>query len=301
MVESSQAKQSLKSGHGLPPTVVSENELVEVDLELTAADAVVGSNQPLLQVTDGSVGQGHDRFSTLAQFGPQRLNAGDMLETEGFQTRETLQPIGVKGCSRCHVLYEEAVDGVGREVGDDGHAEPPRGLSPLLDGHQDECRPTPLELAASSDTRLGSAHPRLIDLDFAPQRFASEVDHRSPKLMEHHPGGFVTSKAKLVLEEQSRDTPLVGGHQVGCPEPQGQRRLRIMKDGPRGQRNLMATGGAFPAPPSGQRVAVTLRTARTNKPLRPAALKQIFLAGLFASVFNLKLAQSRRKGRTWHP
>jgi hypothetical protein len=49
-VESSKAKESLESGHGLPPAVVSEDELVEVDLELTTADAMVGANQPLLRV-----------------------------------------------------------------------------------------------------------------------------------------------------------------------------------------------------------------------------------------------------------
>jgi hypothetical protein len=68
MVESSKAKESLESGHGLPPAVVSEDELVEVDGELTPAYAVVRANQPLLQVTDGSVGQGHNRFGTLTQF-----------------------------------------------------------------------------------------------------------------------------------------------------------------------------------------------------------------------------------------
>jgi hypothetical protein len=119
--------------------------------------------------------------------------------------------------------------------------------------------------------------------------------------MEHHPGGFVTSKAKLSLEEQRRDAPFLGGHQVRCPEPQGQRRLRIMKDGPRGQRDLMTTGGAFPTSSSSQRVAVTVRAARTDEPLRPAAPSQVFLAGLFGGVFNLKLAECHRKGRTWHP
>ena len=58
MVESSKAQESLESGHGLPPAVVSEDELVEVDLELTATNAVVGANQPLLQVADGSVRPG---------------------------------------------------------------------------------------------------------------------------------------------------------------------------------------------------------------------------------------------------
>ena len=300
MVESSKAKDSLESGHGLPPAVVSEDELIEIDLELTPAYAVVGANQPLLQVTDSSVGQGHDRFSIIAQLGPDGLNAADMLETDPFQALKAFQPIGVNGRSRRYVLHEEAVDGVGREVGDDPHAEAPRSLCPLLDCHKHECRPTPLELAASSDTRLGSAHPGVVNFDFAAKRFASQIDHGSPKLMEHHPGGFVTSKAKLALEEQRRDTAFVDGHQVGCPEPQGQRRLRIMKDGARGQRDLMTTGGAFPTSSSNQRVAVTVGAARTDEPVRPAASSQVFLARLFGGVFNLKLAECRRKGRTRH-
>ncbi len=296
-----ETKEGLECSHGLPPAVVPKDELVEVDLELGAANAVVGANQPLLQVPDGSVGQGHDRFGTFAQFGPQGLSARDMFETQTFQACETLQPVGVDGRSHRHILHEEAVDGLGREVRDDGHAEAPRGPSPPLNCDQHECRPAPLQLATSSDARLGSTYPRVIDLDFAPEWFASHVDHGSAQLVEHHPGGFVTSEAKLALQEQCRDTPFVGGYQVGGPEPQVQRRLRIMKDGTRSQRYLMTAGGAFPAPSSSQRVAAVVRAARTDETLRPAALRQIFLAGLFGSVFELKLAECRRKGRTWHP
>jgi hypothetical protein len=39
--------------------------------------------------------------------------------------------------------------------------------------------------------------------------------------VKHHPGGFVAPKPKLALEKQCRNAPLVGGHQVGCPEPKG--------------------------------------------------------------------------------
>jgi len=112
----------------------------------------VGANQPLLQVAYSSVSQGHDGFGALPQLGPDGLNAADMLETDPFQALKAFQPIGVNGRSRRYVLHEEAVDGVGREVGDDPHAEAPRSLCPLLDCHKHECRPTPLELAASSDT-----------------------------------------------------------------------------------------------------------------------------------------------------
>jgi len=43
------------------------------------------------------------------------------------------------------------------------------------------------------------------------------------------------------------------------------------------------------------------RINRGDEALWPAALSQIFLAGLFAGEFNLKLAECRREGRTRHP
>jgi len=299
-MDSSEAKESLKSGHRLPATVVPEDELVQVDLELATAYAVVGANEPLLQVTDGSVGQRHDRFGTFAQCGPQWLSAGDRLEPNLFQAPETFEPIGVDGRSRSHVLREEVVDGGRFEVRDDGHAEAPRGSSPLLDGDQHERRPTPLELTAAADPCLSATHPGLVDLHLTMKGLASRVHHRSPQFVKHHPRSLVTSKAKLALEEQRRDAPLVGGHQISGPEPQDQRGLRIMKDGPRGQRDLVTAGGAFPASLANQRVAAPVPASRAHVTLRPAAPSQILLAGLFGGEFKLKLAKSRRKGRTRH-
>ena len=299
-MDSSEAKESLKSGHRLPATVVPEDELVQVDLELAAAYAVVGANEPLLQVTDGSVGQRHDRFGTFAQCGPQWLSAGDRLEPNLFQAPETFEPIGVDGRSRSHVLREEVVDGGRFEVRDDGHAEAPRGSSPLLDGDQHERRPTPLELTAAADPCLSATHPGLVDLHLTMKGLASRVHHRSPQFVKHHPRSLVTSKAKLALEEQRRDAPLVGGHQIRGPEPQDQRGLRIMKDGPRGQRDLVTAGGAFPASLANQRVAAPVPASGAHVTLRPAAPSQILLAGLFGGEFKLKLAKSRRKGRTRH-
>src|SRR2546425_12710935 len=91
-MDSSEAKESLKSGHRLPATVVPEDERVQVDLELATAYAVVGANEPLLQVTDGSVGQRHDRFGTFAQCGPQWLSAGDRLDPTSSKPPKLLSP-----------------------------------------------------------------------------------------------------------------------------------------------------------------------------------------------------------------
>ena len=49
-------EQGLKGGHGLSPAIVAKDELVEVDGKLRAADAVIGTDQPLLEVADGPVG-----------------------------------------------------------------------------------------------------------------------------------------------------------------------------------------------------------------------------------------------------
>src|SRR4030095_3713918 len=91
----SQTEQSLKSRHGLVTPIVAKNELIEVNLELRAADAVIGADQPLLKVADSTVGQGHYRFGSLAQFGCLRLRPRDVPIPNFVQTRETLQSIGV--------------------------------------------------------------------------------------------------------------------------------------------------------------------------------------------------------------
>ncbi len=93
----SQAKQGLEGRHRLPPTIMAIDEFVEVNLELIAADAVVGSDQPLLQVQKwrtGSEGRisvlkrrhglerchyrGHDGMSRWVGFGVIADNLIDM-------------------------------------------------------------------------------------------------------------------------------------------------------------------------------------------------------------------------------
>ena len=61
----SQTEQSLKSRHGLVTPIMAKNELIEVNLELRAADAVVGADEPLLKVADSTVGQGTTDLAPL--------------------------------------------------------------------------------------------------------------------------------------------------------------------------------------------------------------------------------------------
>jgi len=76
----SEAEQGLESRHRLRAAIMSKDELVEIRLQLPAAYAVVGADQPLLKIPDGAVCQRHDRPRTFAECRPQRLFEGDVVE-----------------------------------------------------------------------------------------------------------------------------------------------------------------------------------------------------------------------------
>ena len=75
-------------------------------------------------------------------------------------------------------------------------------------------------VVSASPNRLGSTLRRELE-KVAPAEF-----------VKHHPRGLVASQGKLALEEERRDPALIGGHQVGSPEPNCQRRFRIMQNRP---------------------------------------------------------------------
>ena len=296
----SETEQRLEGCHGLPTAIVPKDELVQIDLQLGAANPVVSAYEPLLEVTDGAISKRHHGFGSLTQLGSQGLSARDMLKADFVQTHESFEAIGEDRGTGSDVLREEVGDRRRLEVRDDRHAEAPRGFPALLYRNQDECGSAPLELTAASKTSLGTTHPGVVDLDLAPKRFTSAIHHRAAELVQDHPSGFVTPKPKLTLEKQCRNTSLVGGHQVGGPEPQGQGSLGIVKDGSRGERNLAAAGGTLPTSPSHQRVAARVGASRTLETLGPAALGQVLLAGFFVGKLELKLAKSPREGWARH-
>ncbi len=57
-----------------------EDEFVEVNLELGLARAVVGADQPLLEVPNGSIGKWDSGLHTFAQLSTAGLGANRMLK-----------------------------------------------------------------------------------------------------------------------------------------------------------------------------------------------------------------------------
>jgi hypothetical protein len=64
-VSTAEAKKCLERCHGLSPTVVPKDELVKVDLQVTTAYAMVGTDDPLLEIANSAIGQRSDGLASL--------------------------------------------------------------------------------------------------------------------------------------------------------------------------------------------------------------------------------------------
>jgi hypothetical protein len=90
-------------------------------------------------------------------------------------------------------LFKESDQSSPFEIWNDRHASAPGGAAPFLDGNEDQCRFPAFELAASPQTGLSTANPRIVNFHFAPQRLTCHVDHGPSEFVQHHPCGFVAS------------------------------------------------------------------------------------------------------------
>lgn len=261
-----ETEQSLERGHRHPPTVVAKNEFVQVNLKLRATDAVIGANQPLLEVADRAVHQWHRRLGPLAQVDSQGLGTRNVLVTCCVQTREGLEPIRVNRGAWRDIALNETSERCRLEIGDHRHAEATRDVPALLDGGQHERRTTPLELSAPPEPRLGSADPGIVDLNLSVEWFAPRIDHRPPELVEHQPGCFVSTQSQLTLEKQRGNSSFVRGHQIRGPEPHCERDLRVVQNRPGRQRHLESAGGALPASAFHEGIGVLVPARRHRDP-----------------------------------
>ena len=73
---------------------------------------------------------------------------------------------------------------------------------------------------------FGASPRATINLNLAAQGFPDRIHHCSAKFVKHHPRGLVTTDPELALELLGRDPGMVGGHEIGRPEPRAQRRVR---------------------------------------------------------------------------
>jgi len=138
-----------------------------------------------------------------------------------------------------------------------------------------------------------------IDLDQAGQRRAARRHHAAPQLGAQQPSRLIGAQSKLALQLQRRDAVGMGGHQIGGPEPGGQRQFRVMHDRPGGHRGLTAASGTLPSPWLGLQLP-RLAGAATGaaEASRPTLLHQVGDAGGLIRKAPLELNQ--RAGEVGH-
>ena len=166
---SSETEEGLEGCHWGLAAVVSKHELIEVNLKLSAAHAVVRSGQPLLQVANGTIRQRHHRLGAFPQVSPVRLRTRDVFVAGLFEGGKGLQTVCVDGRAGNNVLGKKPVDRHLLEVWNNGHANAPGALPAFLNSDHHKGRTAPLQLPAASQTCLRAANPGVIDLYFSVQ------------------------------------------------------------------------------------------------------------------------------------
>src|SRR6266496_3179050 len=70
-----ESEQGLERCHGCLAPIMTKDELVEINLQLMSANAVVRSEEPLLKIPDGTVGERHRRLGPFAEILSRWLHA----------------------------------------------------------------------------------------------------------------------------------------------------------------------------------------------------------------------------------
>ena len=156
--------------------------------------------------------------------------------------------VGLGGAGGGDVVADEAVEAFGAVGRDLGPAQAARRVAVAdLDGADDaQLAVVAAPGAAGHGIILGAERQRgLVDLDEARQRVALGIDHGFAQLGGEQPGAAIRTDPELVLELQRRDPVRMRRHQVGGPEPDGERELAAVQDGPRRHRGLAMAARAL--------------------------------------------------------
>ena len=210
------------------PAVEAKDEFIEVALEVLAAHPVVDAQGPDLEVGEDPVNPGQDDMG-----GHLADDVGIVGDAGGAGvSRPTIRLGGGAGGD---VGGKEGVEAGGRVISDLAEADA-AGAKPAvfdLDGADDQHFALMAAPATAGDRIIFAAARDLgfIHLDEAGQGAAAGSERAAAQLGAEEPRRLVGAESELTLQLQSRDAIGVGGHQIGCPEPDGQRQLGVVHDG----------------------------------------------------------------------
>ena len=274
-VAEADCEEACKAGMAVATSIEAEDELVEIGLEILAAQSVIDAERPGLEVGEHAMDPGeHD-------VGGHR--ADDMRFVFDILGAGIGSPaVGLGGGVLGEIVGEEAVQGGGGEV---------------LDlGEPDASGPSFFDLDCTGDQQLalGAAATAagyrvlfrttgkggFVGLDQAFERRTAGCHHGETQLGGEEPGGFVRPETELLLQLQGGDAVGMAGHQIGGPEPDGEAELRTVHDRAGGHRGLFVAARAFEGEDLGlERPGFHAAAARAHEAIRPACFDQIIGAG----------------------
>ena len=235
------AEQRAEGGVACPAPVEAEHELVEIALQVLGAQPVIDAARPALEIGEHLMDPGQH------EVGGHGTDDVGIVGLDGG--RGVAGPaVGLGGAGGGDVVADEAVEAFGAVGRDLGQAQAARRVAVAdLDGADDEqLAVVAAPGAAGHGIILGAERQRgLVDLDEARQRVALGIDHGFAQLGGEQPGAAIRTDPELVLELQRRDPVRMRRHQVGGPEPDGERELAAVQDGPRRHRGLAMAARAL--------------------------------------------------------
>src|SRR5665809_51769 len=130
-------------------------------------------------------------------------------------------------------------------------------------------------LAAAFEALLVPAEPEVVDLYLALQGLALGSHHRPAQLLQDQPRRLVAREPELALQLLGRDPGVMGGDQIGGPEPGPQRGARSVHHRPGRDRGLQSAGRALPEVPALEHPGATPSATGADEALRPARRREV--------------------------
>ncbi len=258
---------------------------------MRTAQAVVDAQGPDFEVGEDAVDPGQDDMGGDL--------ADDMRIVSDAGGPWVSRPsVGLGGRPRCEIAGNEGMQTLGRIVGHLGKTDAAGTVILDLDRPDDEDLALVTASAATGQRTMLAAAGNLgfIDLDQTGERIAVGRHHAVAQLGADQPGRLVRAESELALQLQRRDAVGMGRHQIGRPEPDGQRQLGVVHDGAGGHRGLPMAAGALPGPRLGVQLPGSAGAAAgAHKAIGPPRFEQVPDAGRLIREALLKLDQGARK------
>ena len=214
------------------------------------ADAVMNAGEPGLQVREDEMDDGQKLFG---DFRIATLGDGMVVIAAPAQAGVAAPIVRHGERPLCDDALDKSAKRLGAPVGRDSEPDTPgiaSILSRILRGsrvtmtHLDGAGDEDFVVDASAFATRASADPRFVHLDMLAGVTSDPVPvrphHGRAKLVEDPEGGLVAREPKLALKLHGGHAGRLAGDQIGRPEPNAQRRMAALHDGPCRQSRLAA-------------------------------------------------------------